>query len=113
MKNYFLLISLLSVVIFSCKKGSATSSITADATIIYQGSPISDGCGYLIQIDTTHTKPSAFASNLDAAYLVDQLKVRITYHVTAAHGFSCGMRAFVPNDPNNGDVIYVDAISKR
>lgn len=72
----------------SCKKAGNTKQVlTADATIINEGPPAADGCGWLIKIDATDSIYNA--PNLDAKYQVDNLKLNITYHKLSTR-FYCG-----------------------
>lgn len=72
-------LGLMLVAALSCKKLNNTSNkLSANATIVYEGNPNADGCGWLVQ----KTRPDSiiyYAPNLDAAYKIDGLKVYITY----------------------------------
>jgi hypothetical protein len=77
---------------FSCSKDKSCEKCQDEntyknATIIYQGPVETDGCGWLVQIDDTHTyHPDV----LDVAFQQDQLHVKIAYELTADK-FICGI----------------------
>jgi hypothetical protein len=58
-----------------------------NATIVYEGPVASDGCGWLVKIDDTHTyHPDV----LDITFQQDQLAVKIAYELTSDK-FICGI----------------------
>jgi hypothetical protein len=58
-----------------------------NATIIFGGPVATDGCGWLVKIDATHTyQPDV----LNAAFQQDQLPVKISYELTPDK-FTCGI----------------------
>lgn len=61
-------------------------NIYKNPTIIFTGPVATDGCGWLIKIDDTHTyNPDV----LNAAFQQDQLMVKISYELTSDK-FICG-----------------------
>jgi len=56
-KLFFLLISLMICLSFSCTKEADKNRLTSEATIGWYGSYASDGCGFLIEIENTYYKP--------------------------------------------------------
>lgn len=79
---------------FSCTKDRSCencldNSSYKNATIVYEGPVATDGCGWLIKADSTHTyHPDV----LNVAFQKDQLQVKITYELTADK-FTCGLGA--------------------
>ena len=77
---------------FSCAKDKSCEScidthLYKNATIIYGGPVTSDGCGWLVKIDDTHTyHPDV----LNTAFQQDQLPVKINYELTT-DTFICGI----------------------
>ncbi|MEO8764943.1 MAG: hypothetical protein ABI416_11675 [Ginsengibacter sp.] len=58
-----------------------------NATVVFGGPVATDGCGWLIKIDATHTyHPDA----LNVAFQQDQLPVKIDYELTTDQ-FICGV----------------------
>lgn len=98
MKQSFIFI--LMIFAFSaCKKDTQIKN--ENATITFTGDVASDGCGYLIKINSTGT--SYHADNLSETYQKDSLPVTISYHLLDKK-FSCGLIS------NNISVIELDAI---
>lgn len=95
--------------VLSCKKSDhATNIINADATIINTGPQAADGCGWLIQTDSPDSTFNV--PDLPAKYMINNLKVHITYHKLATR-FYCGD---VPRSQDNGITeIQLDAIATR
>jgi len=108
-KSALSILTLSVCIILSCKKSdySTANIIEADATI-NTGSVAADGCGWLIQ---TETPDSTFSvPDLDAKYMINNLKVHISYHKLATR-FYCGQ---VPVSQNSGITeIKLDAIATR
>ena len=92
---FIVLLTLPVSLIFSCTKENKVTgpTVTADATIIYTGSEIADGCGWLIKTDAD----SVFnAPNLATKYQVDKQKVHITYR-TLTTTYFCGQISALQN----------------
>ena len=89
MKYLLLLIIFLG---YSCTKERSCENCVdnnsyKNATIVYGGPVATDGCGWLIKIDDTHTyQPDV----LNAVFLRDQLPVKIMYELTSDK-FICGI----------------------
>ena len=92
MKYFFVLILFFSC---SCTKDKSCESCkpeTGDttyknATVVFGGPLETDGCGWLIKIDSTHTyHPDA----LNSLFEQDQLKIKIAYDLTTDK-FTCGV----------------------
>lgn len=69
-----------TTVLLSCKKEESAQK--ANATIVYTGALEVDGCGWLVRIDSTATKPNYTyysPTNLDKKYQVNNLRVSINY----------------------------------
>jgi hypothetical protein len=77
------------------KKSSSTQIITANATIINEGDPAADGCGWLVKINETDSTYNA--PNLADQYKVNGLKVQVAYEKLSER-FYCGMIP-VPQNP--------------
>ena len=83
----------------SCEDCLNESDYT-NATIIFSGPVETDGCGWLVKIDDTH---SYHPDVLDIAFQQDQLPVKIAYKLTPDK-FICGIAALQIT------VIHVDDI---
>jgi len=71
----------------SCEGCQSNSDTYKDAVIIYGGPIETDGCGWLVKIDATHTY---HADVLQAMFQQDQLAVKINYELTPDK-FICGV----------------------
>ncbi|WP_428330930.1 hypothetical protein [Mucilaginibacter sp.] len=87
-----LLISILlvpAIIISSCKKDNTKSIKNGiEATVLNQGSPAADGCGWVIKINSTDSVYSPI--NLPVNYQTDNLKVLISYKSLNTK-FQCGL----------------------
>jgi hypothetical protein len=101
--KYFLV--LIPFFWFSCTKDRSCEncldeSSCKNATIVYTGPVTTDGCGWLVKIDDTH---SYHPDVLNIAFQQDQLQVKIVYKLTSDK-FMCGIAVLqIP-------VIHVDDI---
>jgi len=83
---------LISFLCFSCAKEKSCEKCQDESTyknaiIVFQGPVETDGCGWLVKIDDTHTyHPDV----LDIAFQQDQLQVNISYELTSQK-FICGI----------------------
>jgi hypothetical protein len=80
---------------FSCNKEYSCENCLpnriANATVINSGPVASDGCGWLIKIDSTLYHPEV----LDAAFQQENLPVKITDELST-DTFQCGFRNLLP-----------------
>ncbi len=75
-----ILLSALVLLVFvtvGCEKSKEENILKDDATIIYEGNPALDGCGYFIKIRNTKYKPISLLQN----FKTENLKVKITYQI--------------------------------
>lgn len=90
--KFFILLPI--VFILSCSKEKSCEKCTENnnsfnATIVYSGPVETDGCGWLVRIDSTHLYHPDL---LDSAFQHDQLEVKITYDLTSGK-YICGIAA--------------------
>ncbi len=98
MKKFLCLITLtVAAFTYSCKDKNYVN-----ATIIDTGLPAADGCGYIVQIDTTRYSPL----NLADKYKVNNLAVEVDFK-KEGDGFSCGF------NPKLIETIKINKIKKR
>ena len=88
----------------SCKKANQPADfIDTKATISLTGAVASDGCGYVITINST----AYHAENLPSDYSVDKLNVVVSAKITVDK-FQCGL------SPNSSlPVIHIISITKQ
>jgi hypothetical protein len=78
--------------VFSCTKERSCENCVDDnmyknATVVFEGPVATDGCGWLVKTDDTHTyQPDV----LNVAFQQDQLSVKIIYKLTSDN-FICGI----------------------
>lgn len=77
-KIFFLLISLISCLSFSCTKEADQTRLTSEATIGWYGSYAADGCGFLIEIENTFYKPIE-EEKIDDSFKQNPAEVIIEY----------------------------------
>lgn len=108
-KSILSILGLSVCAILSCKKSdNPTKFLNVNATIINTGSVAADGCGWLVE---TESPDSTFSvPELPAKYMINNLKVRISYHKLATR-FSCG-QVSSPKDPGITE-IELDAVATR
>ena len=92
MRNLKSLIYVIVIVTIAsgCKKensSKAPAKIVTNATIRNSGEVAADGCGWVVDIDSTNEEYSPV--NLSSNYQKDGLKVNVTYHVLTSK-LSCG-----------------------
>ena len=90
--KYFLIVIIFFCL--SCTKDKSCENcqdqnIYQNATIVFEGPVATDGCGWLVKIDDTH---SYHPDVLNIAFQQDQLPVQIDYILTADK-FICGIAA--------------------
>lgn len=84
MKNLLLFISVLLFSAFSCKKEN-DNELTSNGTIMYTGSPATDGCNWVIVVDSTYYYPV----NLPEDFKIEgEYKVKLSYTLTGEN-YSC------------------------
>lgn len=92
MKKLLLKFSLLALVvttaILSCKKEEDSNLIIANATVIDAGPIATDGCGWLLKLDTVTYSPT----NLPDKFKVADAKVTVNYNLLKTRT-QCGLAA--------------------
>jgi hypothetical protein len=111
MKPYLFFCAAILVVAIAttaaCKKGATNKPIifSEDATILDEGDPAADGCGWLIKTSSDSTYN---ASALDNQYKINNLKIHIAYHKLKPR-YYCGFQAI----PQNGGITEIQLDSIR
>jgi hypothetical protein len=82
--NFSLIIAVI-IIILSCKQNP---DATTNATIIDEGLPAADGCGWMLKIDDKLYSPT----NLPEKYKKTNTNVEITYKLLLSQ-YQCGIAA--------------------
>lgn len=101
-----LLSFLLACILSGCKKDSNNTFLEADATVIDEGSPAYDGCGWWLILDNNQ---SYSPDNLPEKYKVAGTSLHIKYQLTE-HTNSCSIPVNSPNYKAIPNVIHLQSV---
>ena len=82
-----LILALFTTTLSACKKSEQSGT----ATVIYSGSLDSDGCGWLVRLNSNNTVYAA--PGLSQAYQRQNLTITITYNVESTK-YQCGGQSY-------------------
>ncbi|PKV75870.1 hypothetical protein [Pontibacter ramchanderi] len=113
MKNllYTTILILMSTLAFSgCQNNADSNEETAEATLIWSGEYMVDGCGFEVEIDGKRFKPEN-ENEIDAAFKVEgELPVIITYEKL---GRQLDIRCGLSTQSRAMDAIRIITVKKR